>query len=103
AMLVFGLNLPAKPPREATDFRTELLAGAAEFGRSRLLLAALVFSSVAYFSFFLYDALIALLTEDFGLGATAFGIGIAASGGGGLIGALVAGRVAARHPLPTMI
>ncbi|MHA6692550.1 MFS transporter [Devosia sp. A449] len=103
AVLVLGLNLPMKPPRQAADFRTELLAGAAEFGRSRLLLAALVFSSVAYFSFFLYDALIALLTEDFGLGATAFGIGIAASGGGGLIGALVAGRVAARHPLPTMI
>lgn len=101
--LVFGLKLPPKPARTAGKFRDELLAGAAEFGRNRLLLAALVFSSVAYFSFFLYDALIALLTEDFGLGATAFGIGLAASGGGGLIGALLAGRVAAHHPLPTMI
>ncbi|MEO8686493.1 MAG: MFS transporter, partial [Devosia sp.] len=47
--------------------------------------------------------LIALLTEDFGLGATAFGFGIAASGGGGLVGALLAGRVASSHPVATMI
>lgn len=100
---VLGIALPPKPPREPTDFRTELTAGVAEFRRSGILLAALAFSAIAYFSFFLYDALIALLTEDFGLGATAFGVGIAASGGGGLIGALLAGRIAASHPLPTMI
>lgn len=103
AALVFRLPLPARAPPAASDFRTQLLAGAAEFRRSRLLLSALVFSAVAYFSFFLYDALIALLTEDFGLGATAFGIGIAASGGGGLVGSLLAGRAATAHPLVTMI
>lgn len=103
AALVFGIALPTKPPSEAADFRTELLAGAAEFGRSRLLLTALVFSAVAFFAVFLYDALIALLAEDFGLGATAFGFGIAASGGGGLIGALVAGRIAASHPVVSMV
>jgi MFS family permease len=103
AALVFGLALPARPPRKASDFRTELLAGAAEFRRSRLLLMALVFAAIAYFSFFLYDALIALLAEDFGLGASAFGIGIAASGAGGLLGALLAGPLAARHALPSMI
>ena len=101
--MLWGVKLPARPARERSNFRSELLAGIAEFRRSRLLLAALAFSAVAYFSFFLYDALIALLTEDFGLGATAFGFGIAASGGGGLVGALLAGRVAAHHPLPTMI
>jgi len=100
---LWGLNLPDRPKAEKSNFRTELLAGIAEFRRSRLLVAALAFSAVAYFSFFLYDALIALLTEDFGLGATAFGFGIAASGGGGLVGALLAGQVASRHPLPTMI
>lgn len=100
---LLGLKLPPRPPRTASNFRLELTAGIAEFRRSPILLAALVFSAVAYFSFFLYDALIALLTEDFGLGATAFGIGIAASGGGGLIGALLAGGVAATHPLPTMV
>ena len=80
-----------------------MTAGAAEFRRNRRLLMALVFSAVAYFAFFLYDALIALLTEDFGLGATAFGVGIAASGGGGLVGALAAGRVAGAHPIACMI
>lgn len=100
---VLGIALPPKPTVEKTDFRTELTAGVAEFRRSGILLAALAFSAVAYFSFFLYDALIALLTEDFGLGATAFGVGIAASGGGGLVGALLAGRLAASHPMPTMI
>jgi len=103
AALVFGLALPARPPRKAGGFRTELLAGATEFRRSRLLLMALVFAAIAYFSFFLYDALIALLAEDFGLGASAFGIGIAASGAGGLLGALLAGPLAARHPLACMI
>jgi predicted MFS family arabinose efflux permease len=101
--LVFSLALPPKPPREPSNFREEVLAGAAEFKRSPLMLTALVFSAVAYFSFFLYDALIGLLAVDFGLGATAFGIGIAASGAGGLIGALVAGLVAQRHPTLTMI
>ncbi|WIJ23723.1 MFS transporter [Devosia sp. RR2S18] len=106
AALVWGIALPVrrKPESEApTKFLADLVAGVAEFRRSRLLLAALVFSSVAYFAFFLYDALIALLTQEFGLGATAFGISIAASGGGGLLGALVAGRLAARWPMPTMI
>lgn len=103
AALVFGIALPPKPANEPTDFRTELLAGVAEFRRNRLLLTALVFSAVAFFAVFLYDALIALLAEDFGLGVTAFGFGIAASGGGGLIGALLAGRVAANHPVPSMI
>ncbi|HEV7344194.1 MAG TPA: MFS transporter [Devosia sp.] len=106
AALVWGIALPvtANPAAEGPSrFLTDLSAGVAEFRRSRLLLAALVFSSVAYFAFFLYDALIALLTQEFGLGATAFGISIAASGGGGLLGALLAGRAAARWPMPTMI
>lgn len=101
--LVFGIALPPKPQSEGTDFRSELLAGVSEFRRSRLLLVALVFSAVAFFAVFLYDALIALLAEDFGLGVTAFGFGIAASGGGGLIGALLAGSLASRHPVSSMI
>ncbi|WP_240233390.1 MFS transporter [Devosia lacusdianchii] len=103
AALVFDIALPPKPQSEATDFRSELLAGVSEFRRSRLLLVALVFSAVAFFAVFLYDALIALLAEDFGLGVTAFGFGIAASGGGGLIGALLAGSLATRHPVSSMI
>jgi MFS family permease len=92
---VWGVSLPPKPdaPAEAEPFAKQFLAGAAEFRRSKPLLAALAFSSFAYFSFFLYDALIAVLTEDFALGITLFGVGIAASGAGGIVGALLAGRV----------
>jgi MFS family permease len=103
ALILIGLGLPRREPRPQADFRTELTAGAAEFRRNRLLLMALVFSAVAFFSVFLYDALIALLTEDFGLGVTAFGFGIAVSGAGGLIGALVAGRLASAHPISSMV
>lgn len=97
----------AIPPRDRGEgergkFFIESLAGIAEFRRSRRLLVALIFSAFAYFSFFLYDALIALLAEGFGFDATAFGFSIAASGLGGLVGALVAGRFAAAHPILIM-
>ena len=104
AAIILGLKLPPRPPAPPQgDFRTELLAGAAEFRRSRLLLAALVFSAIAYFAFFLYDTLIALLADEFGYGATAFGLSIAASGAGGLLGAVLAGRLTAKNPVGGMI
>ena len=99
---LLGLQLPAKAARERQDFRSELFAGIAEFRHSRLLLLALVFSAVAYFAFFLYDALVALLTEEFGFGPTVFGFAIAASGGGGLVGALVAGHLTRHRPVAFM-
>jgi MFS family permease len=102
ALTLIGLGLPSRAKREPLALRAELVVGIAEFRRNRLLLLALIFSAVAYFAFFLYDALVALLTEDFGLGATAFGFGIAASGAGGLLGALAAGRVAGSHPIGAM-
>lgn len=97
----------AIPPRKLGEgkrgkFFTESLAGIAEFRRSRRLMVALIFSAFAYFSFFLYDALIALLAEGFGLDATAFGFSIAASGLGGLLGALLAGQFAAGRPILVM-
>jgi len=103
AVTLWGIALPPRPIRENANIRTELTAGAAEFSRNRLLLTALIFSAVAYFGIFLYDALIALITSEFGLGATAFGFAIAASGGGGLVGALAAGRFATLHPMASMI
>ena len=98
------LNLPPRVPSEkpGEKFFAESLKGIAEFRRSKRLLIALIFSSCAYFAFFLYDALIALLAEGFGFDATIFGFSIAASGFGGLIGALVAGRAASKHPILSM-
>ncbi len=105
AMLVsLGVVLPPRPAStEARGrFLTESLKGISEFGRSRLLLVALIYSSCAYFAFFLYDALIALLAQGFGFDSTAFGLSIAASGAGGLAGALIAGQIAANRPILTM-
>lgn len=96
------------PPRDHDAGRapetlwTKLTAGIDEFGRNRLLLVALIFSACAYFSFFLYDTLNALLGQGFGLTASDFGFSIAASGIGGLVGALAAGRLAENHPLTAM-
>ena len=103
-LLVLTLNLPPRVPSEkpGEKFFAESLKGIAEFRRSKRLLIALIFSSCAYFAFFLYDALIALLAEGFGFDATIFGFSIAASGFGGLIGALVAGRAASKHPILSM-
>jgi MFS family permease len=93
AVLLAGLALPPRPKEERKPFLHELGAGLGEFRRSRLLLGGLIFSSTAYFAFFLYDSLFALLAQDFGLGTTVFGLSIAASGAGGLICALAAGRL----------
>ncbi|KKB79755.1 hypothetical protein VW35_04400 [Devosia soli] len=95
------------PPRtesaaERGKFFTESLVGISEFRRKRPLLVALIFSACAYFAFFLYDALLALLAGELGFDATAFGLSISASGLGGLIGALMAGRVSGARPMLTM-
>ena len=104
ALIAFGVILPPRPAssEEKGKFFTESLKGISEFKRSRRLLVALIFSAFAYFAFFLYDALIALLAEGFGFDATAFGLAISASGLGGLIGALVAGSMAGKRPMLTM-
>lgn len=102
AVLLIGLQVPRAEPAADTPkggFLAEAVAGFAEFGRSRLLTLTLIFSSVAYFSMFLYDALIALLMVELGLDETALGLSISASGLGGLAGALLAGRIAGHNPL----
>jgi len=104
AIVILGVDVPARPPETGAPepFLTRSLAGLAEFRRSRQLLVALIFSACAYFAFFLYDALIALLAAGFGFDETAYGFSISASGLGGLLGALLAGRLAAGRPLLAM-
>ncbi|MBO9587832.1 MFS transporter [Devosia sp.] len=103
-LIALTVVLPPRPTstEEKGKFFTESLKGISEFRRSRGLLVALIFSACAYFAFFLYDALIALLAEGFGFDATAFGLSISASGLGGLVGALVAGSMAGKRPMLTM-
>lgn len=102
AGLLLGLDLqrpPSAPGTRPGSIWRDAGAGIAEFARNRLLLAALIFSAIAYFSMFLYDALIALLLTDLGFDATAFGISIGFSGFGGLLGAVLAGRFVSDRPL----
>ncbi len=117
---VFGLNavlsivaaaiaatviIGPRPPIEDTSpesFLKRTSAGIGAFWQNPRLKLALIFSVTAYFAVFLYDALMALLTDDFGLGATAFGLSIGASGAGGLLGALLAGRIAKTRPFRLM-
>jgi predicted MFS family arabinose efflux permease len=93
ALMLLGISVPPRRSEARKPFLSELGAGLGEFGRSRLLLGGLIFSSTAYFAFFLYDSLFALLAQGFGLDTTIFGLSIAASGAGGLICALIAGRL----------
>ncbi|MCW5695981.1 MAG: MFS transporter [Bauldia sp.] len=94
--------LPARetaPAAERESFVRQATAGIREFRRNRLLMAVLIFVCITYFSYFLHDALIALLAADLSLGADIFGLSIAASGFGGLVGSLLAGRWSATHPI----
>ncbi len=106
AALIASIVLPQRevdPGTPPERFFKELPAGVAEIRRNKLLLIALVFSAVAYFAIFLYDALIALLTDEFGFTETVFGFGIAASGAGGVLAAFLAGYVPVRHALLSMV
>ncbi|RZA07565.1 MAG: MFS transporter, partial [Proteobacteria bacterium] len=103
-LIALKVVLPARPETEGErgKFFTESLQGISEFKRSRRLMVALIFSACAYFAFFLYDALIALLAAGFGFDETAFGLSISASGFGGLLGALIAGKMSGKHPMLAM-
>jgi len=116
--VVFGINAALSllaaaimasvviPPRSRAapsgTFVQRMLAGVSEMRHNHQLRLAVVFIAVAYGAFYLYDALIALLVDDFGFGSTAFGFLVAASGFGGVLGALVAGRMPRFRPLAMM-
>jgi len=93
---------PSSEPEAPAGFLKRSMVGFAEFGRNRLLRLALIFSVTAYFAIFLYDALIPLLTQNLGFDETIFGFAISASGLGGLIGALAAGRTTSLSPFQMM-
>ena len=96
ARTVQGIEVPER-------FMTQLLAGLEVFRNNAHLMQALVFAAVAFFAFFLYDALLALLVAEFGMDASLFGISIATAGSGGLIFSLIGGRLPMTRPLRFMI
>lgn len=73
------------------------------FRRDGMLMLALAFAAGAFFAFFLYDSQLALLAALFGLGQGGFALSVAASGAGGIVGALWAGRAAGTRPLHLMV
>jgi len=80
-----------------------VIEGLAVFTSDRLLLLALLFAAGAFFAFFLYDSQLALVAVLFGLGQGGFALSVASSGAGGVVGALLAGRLAGQRPMPVMI
>ena len=118
--MVFGLNavlsviaaliLLATPvvrtvaaPEQPEPFRKRLVAGFDTFRAKPPLLQALVFAAVAFFAFFLHDTLLALLMDAFGMDASLFGLAVALSGAGGLVGGLIGGRLSLLRPLRVMV
>lgn len=93
---------PIDRPDKKEGALSTALAGFAEFGRNRLLRIALIFVAAGFFAVFLYDALIALLAQEYGFDETVFGLSIATSGFGGLVGALFAGKISNIRPLTLM-
>ncbi|MBL4811000.1 MAG: MFS transporter [Rhodobacteraceae bacterium] len=75
------------------------LGDATAFLRRRAILqVALAMMGVGYFAIFFYDTLLAPLTRDFGLSQVHLGAAIAASGAGGVAGALVLGLANITRP-----
>jgi len=104
AMILLGLRLPKRPVSSEVrkSIFADVPAGLQEFGKNRKLLGALIFASSAYFAFFLYDTLIALLAVKLGFDASIYGLSITISGLGGLVGALVAGTFDVKRPVMVM-
>ncbi|MCW5715014.1 MAG: MFS transporter [Bauldia sp.] len=103
AIVMATVALPHREPEAATEtFFRRSLAGLNELRLNRKLRLAVAFIAMAYAAFFLYDALISLLAIGFGFDATAYGLSIAASGLGGVVGALVAGRLSGPAPMTVM-
>ena len=102
--VLLGLQLPERAPLADLheSFWQRLTGGISEFFGNRKLLKVLVFAASAHFIWFLYDTQLAFLNGMFGYDATVFGISIAASGAGGVLGAVLAGSIKTTRPLLMM-
>lgn len=102
--VLLGLKLPERvlPTDLHENFWRRLTGGIAEYLANGKLLSVLAFAASAHFIWFLYDTQIAFLNDAFGFDTTVFGISVAASGVGGVLGALLAGAVKGMKPLLMM-
>jgi len=102
--VLLGLRLPESAPTadRHENFWQSLSGGIVLFLANRRLLTVLVFAASAHFIWFLYDTQIAFLNDAFGYDTTVFGLSIAASGVGGVLGAVLAGSAKGMRPLAMM-
>lgn len=102
--VLLGLRLPERAPTadRHENFWQRLSGGIVLFLANRRLLTVLVFAASAHFIWFLYDTQIAFLNDAFGYDTTVFGLSIAASGVGGVLGAVLAGSAKSMRPLAMM-
>ncbi len=94
--IIWGISIPARKPDpevEQGGLYFRILAGFKEILANPKLLMGIAFVAISLFAVFLYDTFIVLLAVDFGFNATIYGLTIAAVGGGGVVGALIAVRV----------
>lgn len=109
ALLLLGLHRSelrrTAPPPDATPrgFLRQLGDGFACVARRPALLAGFAMMTFGFFTFFLYDTLIALLMRAVGYPEILFGLSIALSGTGGMVGAALQAQFAGRRsPLALM-
>jgi len=109
ALLLLGLRRQdlrrSEPTAEAAPagFRRQLADGFACVARRPMLLAGFAMMTFGFFTFFLYDTLLAILMRRVGYAETLFGPSVALSGAGGVLGAALLAQLAGRRsPLALM-
>jgi len=95
ALMVLRIDIPVR--QLAAQGQKETLisgvsSGFAEVMRNPKLLAAIVFAAISMFAVFFYDAFISLLTINFGFATSIYALTVAAVGGGGVLGAIIAAK-----------
>jgi MFS family permease len=93
------------PPRGRRNFRREIVEGWHALMRPPLLRAIVLYqATTAFFNYMRTALLVLFATRELGIGASIYGAANGIGGVGFLIGALLAGRIAARYgPGPTII
>lgn len=75
-----------------TSYLEDLTEGIRHILTARILKAAIILSSIAFFIIFLYDGLFVFVAQDLGFAGEEFGLLVSSVGFGSVVGALLLGR-----------
>jgi MFS family permease len=75
-----------------TSYLEDLSEGIRHIFTARILKAAIILSSIAFFIIFLYDGLFVFVAQDLGFAGEEFGLLVSSVGFGSVVGALLLGR-----------